>query len=319
MSAKVSVVIVSFNCKNDLRECLESLQIQNENIEIIVIDNASRDGTREMLKTEFQNWANLKTIFNDSNLGLTRANNQAIPYCSGEYILFLNPDTILKPDTIKHLASYLDSHPNVGVIGPKILFETGALQYSFGSFPTLLSMALMQLFPSYKYRRIPLIHRYLHIEWASNGPKEVDWVSAACMMIRKDLIVQLGGFDENIFLSYADSPEICRRVKKMGYLVIYYPKIEIIHKQGKSITNDVRLPVLLYAHQGWLYYFRKYHGIISTIILRIIFSLSSIEKALVAFLLSLANPEKYWPIFKSHFVAAFKIWSLSIPIKRTKV
>jgi len=324
VSTKVSVVIVSFNCKNDLKECLKSLQAQDELIEVIIIDNASCDGTYEMLRTEFQNSFKFKImyIYNNSNVGLSRANNQAISFCSGKYILFLNPDTILKSNIIRTLGSYLDNHPDVGVIGPKILFEDGTPQRSFGSFPSLFFMAISHLLPSYRY-----LYQYLGRLFACKTvnqrdalPKErdVDWVSAACMMIRKDLALQLGGFDENIFLSYADSPEICRRVKQMGYRVVYYPETEIVHKQGKSITDNIRLPVLLYAHQGWLYYFKKYHGITSTIILRSIFFLSSLEKAVTACLLSLVKPSQYWPIFKAHFLAMFKILSLSIPKKKTQ-
>ena len=312
MRSRVSVVIVSFNCKPDLKECLNSLQDQNEDIEVIIVDNNSHDGTREMLENDFKDWSSLKTIYNNFNNGFSNANNQAIPVCEGNYILFLNPDCIVKPDTISTMVSYLDSHPDVGVISPKIVYENKSLQMSFGKFPDLTYMAIAYLLPTYKRLRIPIILRYLNAEWALHQEKEVDWVSAACMMIPKTLALQLGGFDSNIFVSFADSPELCRRVKGEGFKVIYFPQIEITHKQGKSLTDQIRPQILLYAYQGYLYYFKKYKGFFSTIVVRGIYFLASLEKSIVTGLLSLFKPRQYLAIFKAHLNATLRIWFLPI-------
>jgi len=306
----VSIIIVSFNVKDLLRECLKSLRHESIPFEVFVVDNASQDGTLTMLKTEFGDWSALIIIANDENFGFAKANNQAIPRCLGKYILFLNPDTIVKPGAITALANYLDTHPDVGVVGPRVTYEDGSLQLSCGTRPTLLGT----IFDSFQlYKLSPRIFgRNRYGEWDHHSQqRDVGWVSGACLMIRKDLAVLLGGFDENFFFT-AEDVDLCYRVLQKGYRVVYYPNAEIIHLEAQS-SHKVRPMILLKAYQSKLYFYRKHRGKSSAIVLRGIFSLSSLAKAAFAGVACLIKPKEYCSIFRAHFGAMFKVWTLPIP------
>lgn len=309
MKPVVSIIIVSFNVKNLLRDCLNSLHQVTVPFEVFVVDNASKDDTLAMLKTEFQSWSALTVIANNENKGFAGANNQAIPKCSGKYILFLNPDTIVKPRAISALTNYLDTHPDVGVVGPRITYGDGSLQFSCGTKPTLLGT----IFDSFKlYKLSPRIFgRNRYREWDYNQIRDVGWVSGACLMIRKDLAVSLGGFDENFFF-YNEDVDLCIRAHNRGYRAVYYPNAMIIHLKGQS-SRKVRAMILLKGYQSKLYFYRKHRGQFSVAILKGVFSLSSFAKAVFACIAALINSQEYCPIFRAHFIAVFKVWVLSVP------
>jgi len=301
---KISIVIVSFNCKEELRECLKNLLAENSGgIETIVVDNASTDSTLEALqRLQFRN---LHVIVNKENIGFAKACNQGARVSKGEFLLFLNPDTVPKMDVIRELAKFLECRRDVGIVGPKILYDDGTLQLSCGKVPCLhcaifeafrLWMISKQLFGEYRYRT-----------WDHSEERDVGWVSGACLMIRRNLFEEVGGFDENFFL-YDEDADLCLRVQRHGYRVVYFPKVNIIHLGARS-SKRVRSHALSRGYRSKLYYFREHHGILQAEILRIVFVLSSVVKAIAAPLIGMlkGNPE-YFSIGKAHIIAALKIF-----------
>jgi GT2 family glycosyltransferase len=310
----ISVIVVSFNTKDVLRECLNSLRKVTIPLEIFIVDNTSQDGTLEMLKGEFAGWSALSIIYNDKNVGFTRASNQPISACAGRYILFLNPDTIIRPGGIATMAAYLDSHEDVGVVGPKLVYEDSSLQASCGPVWSLLHTILWHMLP-YKFAEFVFV-RCRYEAWARQGPRDVGWVLGACLMIRRILALELGGFDENFFLSAQDAADLCIRVLQKGYRIVYYPNVEIIHLGGMSYkdTNaDARALALLRVYQGHLYYHKKHHGAISAIILRVMFFLLALAKGMIAGVLaSSGRSERYRIVFRTHLAAARRMFTLPI-------
>lgn len=256
----LSVVIVSWNVRDDLEECLQSLvederrNLESGEIEVIVVDNASTDGTTEMVKREFPQ---VKLIVNHENLGFTKANNIGIRHSRGKYILLLNPDTVLYRGALRALIDCADSHPGAGIIGAKLLNPDGSLQHSARSFPDVgaglfRNTLLGRLFPNN-----PFIRRYLLMDFNYDEVREVDWVSGAAMLIRRDLIERVGCLDER-FWAYCEDVDICWRAWQSGFKVLFCPKAVVVHKVGRS--SDQRLVASLIQHHKsmWLFYLKNY-------------------------------------------------------------
>jgi len=229
----VSVIIVNYNVKYFLEQALYSVQkaSADRQIEIIVVDNNSHDDSVSWIRRIFPD---VTIIANTDNVGFARANNQAMKIATGRYFLILNPDTILQEDTIDVLARFLDSHPEVGAVGPKIIFPNGVFDYTCRrGFPTpWVSFSklsgLSKLFP-----KSPLFSRYNMTYIDPDVPIEVDALMGACMMMRRETYQAVGGFDEDYFM-YGEDIDWCFRIKKTGWHVHYYPKTQIIHYKGES-------------------------------------------------------------------------------------
>lgn len=228
----VSVIIVNWNSAVLLRRCLETIysepgQIQ---LEVIVIDNASFDGVRELVESEFPAVHFVQSI---TNLGFAAANNAAFGYSKGRNILFLNPDTEIVGRALEAMACVLDSSPTFGVVGGKLLNSDSSVQTScIQSFPTvwnqLLDTELLRsLFPHAKiWGTGPL--------WSDSArPMEVDVVSGACLMIKRTVFEQIGRFSTNYFM-YAEDADLCYKVKQAGWKIEYLGRIQVIHHGGCS-------------------------------------------------------------------------------------
>jgi len=241
---KVSIIILSFNTKELLRNCLESLK--SLDMEIMVVDNGSTDGSLQLLDS--LNWPNLKVIKNKKNLGYGAGNNQALSLSKGEYILLLNSDTIVKDEAPLKMAKFLESHPKVGVLGCKLLNPDGSVQPSAGPFPNLW-ISMIMLFAEHWLGDL--------VRVSFTQTKEVDYVMGAALMIRHEVLKKVGLMDEGIFM-YMDEVERCYRLKKAGYKVVFYPGAEIIHLGGGSSKTGRRDPILN-IYRGLLYFYRKHY------------------------------------------------------------
>jgi GT2 family glycosyltransferase len=207
-----------------------------------------------MLEREFSGWNNLKVIYNNENVGLAQANNQPRARVKGEYILILNPDTLISPKAIAEMALYLDNHPDVGVIGPKNLSLDGSPHRSFHRNWDWFHIALWFAAP---YRLVRLFYDRL----STYSEQDVFFVSGACLLIRRELFIRLGGYDENFFLAIEDVADLCLRVRRLRYRVVFYPSVEVVHFCGRSWKDPSVKPfVFLKTTQGHLYYLRKYGG-----------------------------------------------------------
>jgi GT2 family glycosyltransferase len=256
----LSIVIVSWNVREDLRECLQSLlgeegsRLESGEIEIIVVDNASTDGTAEMVNLEFPQ---VKLLVNSQNLGYTKANNIGINHSRGKYILLLNPDTIVHQGALQALIDCAESHPEAGIIGAKLLNPDGSVQRSARSFPDIGAGLFRNTFLGRLFPNNPFVRRYLLADFSYDEVREVDWVSGAAMLVRRDLIERIGGLDER-FWAYCEDVDLCWRAWQAGYKVLFCPNAVITHKVGRS--SDQRLvPSLIQHHKSmWLFYLKNY-------------------------------------------------------------
>lgn len=234
---KLSVIIVNYNVKYFLEQCLKSVIVASKNIEseIFVVDNNSVDGSVQMLKTNFPD---INVIANKENVGFSKANNQAIKLAKGEYILLLNPDTIVEPDTFEKCIDYMDKHQDTGGLGVKMIDGKGKfLPESKRGFPTPMVafykiFGLSALFP--KSKRIGKYHLgYL----SEDDINEVEVLAGAFMLIRKTVIDKIGLLDEDYFM-YGEDIDYSYRIIKAGYKNVYFPKTRIIHYKGESTKKS---------------------------------------------------------------------------------
>lgn len=233
----LSIIIVNYNVKEFLQNLLHSIEKASSNIskEIIVIDNASDDGSVEVIKDKFPS---VNLIENKINVGFGRANNQGLAVAKGKYILFINPDCIVSEDTFDKMISFFESHPYCGLAGCKILNSDGTLQLACRrSFPGPWTSftkvtGLSNIFPTSK-----IFARYNLTYLDKNKTYEVDAVSGSFMMIRKEVYQKTNGFDEQFFM-YGEDLDICYRVQQKGYKVFYVHSTQIIHYKGESTKRS---------------------------------------------------------------------------------
>ncbi|MGB9911230.1 MAG: glycosyltransferase family 2 protein [Microgenomates group bacterium] len=221
----LSIIIVSFNVGKLLKECIESI-LKNKNelsYEIIIVDNASTDNSVKIVKK--LGVKELRVIENKKNLGFAKAVNQGIKKARGDYILLLNPDTKVKPGSLKNLLSFAKSHPDVGVIGAKLINPDGSIQSSVYHFPSL-----WRAFKEFWLGEKGAYEKYTPL---GEKPLEVDAVTGAVMLISRKTIKKIGLFDERYFMYFEDL-DYCRRVKKAGLKIYYLPTVKILHHHGQS-------------------------------------------------------------------------------------
>lgn len=232
---KLSIIIVSYNTKDLLDQCIASIKSSKINFpyEIIVVDNASHDDSVDMLETKYPE---VKLIKNTENRLFAIPNNQGAEIATGEYLFLLNSDTIVYDDNISRIVDYMDSvDKHIVCVGPKILNADKSLQAQGMHGITHWSafthhFKLGKLLPSFIARWILPPATY---SWNSNIPHEVGWVTGCAMMIRREEYMKIGGLNENLEF-YGEEPEFSYRAKKQGYLTYYYPHAEIIHLGGAS-------------------------------------------------------------------------------------
>ncbi len=252
-----SVIIVNFNTKKLLEECLSSIFkfTKGINFEVIVVDNGSKDGTLEMVKKKF---SQVKLIPNNDNLGFARANNQGIKVAKGEYVLLLNSDTYLVENSFKKLIEKAKNLPNLGVLAPQLLNENKSIQQSSGFFPHLPQvfwwMTFIDDLPGGQY-----LHPY-HVDHDSFYKKdqEVDWLTAAAILIPKSVIKQVAAFDEKIFM-YGEDVDLCYRIKKSGFKVFLSPITKIVHI-GRGSSNKIPSAAFVGEYKGIIYFYTKHKG-----------------------------------------------------------
>jgi len=255
----LSIIIVNYNTSNLLKECIESIKNSALNIsyEIIVIDNNSFDNSIDLIKDKFQN---LKIIINKINLGFARANNQGIKRSEGRYILLLNPDTVILPNSLKRMMEFMDNHPEAGVAGCKVLNPNGTLQLACRrSFPApsvsfYRLTGLSRLFPKSK-----TFARYNLTYYNPDVVQEVDAVSGSFMMIIRKAINEVGMLDEQFFM-YGEELDLCFRMKEKGWKVYYVPDAEIIHYKGKSSQQRKRKAVIDFHKAMYIFHKKHYAG-----------------------------------------------------------
>jgi GT2 family glycosyltransferase len=277
----ISVIIVSWNVRELLKQCLRSVNSQHDSprseaergltvnsslsTEIIVVDNASSDGTVQMLRAEFPD---TRVVANSQNLGFTRGNNQALALARGRYLFLLNPDTELFPNALANLTAYMDANASrrVGILGPKLCYGDGSLQSSRRRFPALATAFLESTILQQWFPRNRVLTRYYMLDTRDDATQDVDWVNGSAMFVRRELYEQVGGFDEQFFM-YSEETDWCYRAKQAGWQVVYLPTAVVTHHEGKSSEQAIAQRDI-YFHSSKIRYFKKYRGAFIAEILR---------------------------------------------------
>ncbi len=291
----LSIVIVSWNVRDLLRRCLQSIYNPEVDcggeqtasasgwtapslaLQVIVVDNASSDGSAKMVREGFPN---VRLVVNQNNRGFPAANNQGITVADGRYVMLLNPDTEIVSHALTELIAFADRHPAVGMIGPQLLNPDGSVQSSRRRFPTLTtafieSTWLQPAIVDLRSRTLlgsltaplrRLLERYYVSDRPDDEIQDVDWITGAAMLARREAINDVGLMDEGFFM-YSEELDWCRRFRQAGWRVVYLPTAQIVHHVGKS-SEQVVAARHIHFQTSKVRYFRKYNGALAAAALR---------------------------------------------------
>ena len=256
----ISVILVSYNTAEITKVALNHLFASKleQQMEVFIIDNASRDNSVEVLRNAYPN---VPLIVNQVNVGFGRANNQALPFISGRYVLLLNTDAFVGPDVIAETLTYMDEHPRCGVLGVKLIGENGDLQPSCRYFPTPWRAFLQNTGLKRFFKDVQMVDE---MNWDHASVRNCDWVPGCYYLIRKEVISQVGLFDPLYFM-YCEEVDHCFATKKAGWDVTYYPS-SVIHLGGQSAKSDSEISthgrqIQSIQIESELLYYRKNHGV----------------------------------------------------------
>lgn len=299
-SIVVSIIIVTYNSENDIVECVNSVRRQNIPCEIFIVDNASTDNTREVILEMARDYDVIKPIFNVKNMGLAYANNQPLDMCAGEYILILNPDTILYDSSLNTMMTCIDKNDAIGIVGPKSYFDNGKAHISYHYNWTISHVILWRFFPS-------SLVRYMYDQvFGKYKEGEVMFVSGACLLIKTWLFRKVNGYDINYFLAIEDVVDLCTRVKKLGYSTHYCPSATVMHIGGNS-NRQAKLTSLHRIYQGALYHIWKYKGETVTLYARYLLVINLYIRRLISFALIPFDSDKYRDRYSRYKIVISKI------------
>ncbi|MGQ9626025.1 MAG: glycosyltransferase family 2 protein [Anaerolineae bacterium] len=264
MGADLTISIINTNNRDLLRTCLRTLfdNTRRVSMEVYVVDNACTDGSAEMVEREFPQ---VHLIRNTTRLRFCANHNQVLRRGTGRYLLILNEDTEITPGAFDDLVAFMDAHPGAGASGVTVLNPDGTLQVSYADFPTLFSQFVL----AFSLNRFLRGGLYPYYSLPKDGQLvETDWVSGACLLVRREAMAQAGLLDEN-FLIYSEEIDWCYRIKKAGWKVYFVPDVRIYHHQGKGTSQD-RPRRRFRLNRSALLFFRKHYGLILALALRLV-------------------------------------------------
>jgi len=264
----VSVILVSYNTEHLLPKAISNLNAAAEGLTLqtIIIDNASRDDSVSLIKRDYPDY---ELIENQINVGFGRANNQALPLIKGRYVLLLNTDAFVSSDTLQKTVAYMDEHHECGLLGVRLEGRDGELQPSCRYFPTPINKFLGRTGLN---KLFPWVCLMDDMDWDHSSVRECDWVPGCYLLIRKEVIDQVGLFDDRYFL-YSEEVDLCFTAKKAGWQVHYYSDTTVVHLGGESAKSDGEISeggrqIQELQVESELLYFRKNHGM-ATVFLHI--------------------------------------------------
>jgi len=253
---ELSIIIVTHNSRRHVRDCLESIQQTAGGIhhEVIVVDNASQDGTPDIIRNEFPK---VRLDAHPENLGFARGNNRGITQSGGQYVLLLNPDSKVLPKTLATLLMEMKESPQTGLLGCRLLNADRSLQQSFGYEVTVCNEVVRKIFfnlwENHRFPPVGWILRTLH-----SRTTEVAWVKGACMLSRRQALLDANLMDETFFM-YLEDADLCQRLRQLGWQVRYTPEAEVIHFGGGSVRSNTERSAMEYR-KSQLHYFKKHLG-----------------------------------------------------------
>jgi N-acetylglucosaminyl-diphospho-decaprenol L-rhamnosyltransferase len=266
---ELSVVVVSYNTRGLLRQCLASIPVSDA-IEILVVDNASADGSADMVVEEFPRAVVIRA---PRNLGFAAANNVALARSRGAAVMLLNPDAVLTPGALDLLVGYLREHSEVGIVGPTLRYPDGRFQSSGFEFPSVLSELRQS-------RSVDWLLCKLGSRRAVPSPEttaiEVDWVDGACLLVRREVIETVGPLDEQFFL-YGEEVDWCYRARRAHWHVVAVRAATVVHHQGQSSKGSSRATVA-YLTETRLRFFRTHCGLATALLVSAIFAAGCLKQ-----------------------------------------
>jgi len=272
---ELSVIIVSHNTRDLLAQCLASVYAHppHGDFEVLVVDNASADGSAQMVRQRFPQ---VHLIENRQNAGFARANNQAIRQSTGQHVLLLNPDTEVEPGALETLVRFMDGHPQAAAAGARLVNPDGSLQPSCHPAPTLSRefWRLFHLDALWPYAC------YSTAGWDSETPREVDVVQGACLILRREALDQVGLLDEDYFI-YSEEVDLCHRLHRCAWKVYWVPHAVVVHRGGQS-TQQAESEMFLRLYQGKVLYFRKHHGCLAGHLYKLILFAAALARLLLS-------------------------------------
>lgn len=273
----LSVVTVNLNTRDELRDCLASARdADSGSAEIVVVDNASTDGSVEMVQGEF---TDVRLIRNSENLGFARASNQGIRATAGRYVLLLNPDCVVHPGALTELVRFGDANPDTGIFGLRMLNPNGTVFESCRRFPTLAAGIFRNALLARLFPKNPYIREYLMTDWDHSEVAEVDWVSGAALVARREMLDQIGVLDERFFM-YCEDVDIAYRAKQAGWKVMYFPGATVMHLRARS-SDQNPVPMIIAFHRSMYAFFKKHYSARSSVLTRAIVPLGLTFRTLV--------------------------------------
>lgn len=278
----LSIIIVNWNTRDLLRDCLNTVyqNLGSMKAEVLVVDNASSDGSAEMIRREFPD---LDLTETGKNLGFAGGNNVALRKATGRYVMLLNTDTLVHGTVLRDAVDWLDRNPQVGVIGPKVLNADGTVQPSCSSFPSLTFLTLQAL----GITRIPSLDRYRMTGWDRSSERRVDVISGAAMFVRRSAMSEVGLLDEAFFF-FGEETDWCHRFSRAGWGVVFVPLPNITHFGGGAVKQlNHRRDVMM--TEGTTRLHRKHGGIVAGLACFTVLSFHNISRACLWSLLSLTN------------------------------
>lgn len=288
----LSVVIVSWNTRELLSRCLASLLSESgdehsrgiqSTTEILVVDNASDDGSADRVRERFPQ---VRLIANISNVGFAAGCNQAIRVAGGQYVVLLNPDAQVEPAALAALAGFMEAHPEAGAAAPMLVDADGAPQVSCSPEPTL-RRELWRLFHLDGVRPFAVypMHR-----WPTDQAREVDVAQGACLLLRRTALDRVGLLDERFFI-YSEEVDLCQRLRRADWKVYWFPVARVLHHGGQS-TRQAAPAMFLRLYQGKILYFRKHRGAAAARVYKVILSAAALGRLLISPLAWLEPPAR---------------------------
>jgi hypothetical protein len=260
----LSIVVLNWNVRDLLERCLASLRSDRYILEIIIVDNASRDGSVAMVREKYPQ---VIVMANTENRGFTGGNNQGIEASHGRYVMVLNPDTEVLGDALDRFVDYLDRQADVGALGPQLLNPDRSIQSSRRRFPTLTTAFFESTWLQSLAPHGILTHYYMD-DVPSDHTHEVDWLNGACTVFRREALERVGLYDEKNFFMYSEELDLCRRVKEAGWKIVYLPEAQVVHYVGQSSDQAVAARHI-HFQTSKVHYFRKWEGAFRANLLRV--------------------------------------------------
>ncbi|MFH1458889.1 MAG: glycosyltransferase family 2 protein [Candidatus Omnitrophota bacterium] len=288
----LSIIIVNYNTGELLVRCVESALNKFNYLqdEIIIIDNASTDQSLVKLKALARAASSIEIIKNSQNQGFAAGVNQGIKRAKGNYIVLLNPDAQLKGSVLENLKKVLTDNPQAGCCGPKLINQDLSLQMSVHSYPKLLDIIFDKTHLAYFFPKSKILTRFQMSYWNHEQMREVDWMSGACLMVRKTVIENIGLLDERFFM-FCEDIDLCLRIKQAGWKNIYVPDACVLHLKGKSSPQlEGKAPVVSWV--SLVKYWAKHKGKGKAQMLRVLLCSDAFLKLVIVILLKIITLNK---------------------------